>query len=192
MVRKAPLGWRLKNLIVHRAPDWPRLAMAYIARACGVPVIISHLYLRRRTVDGWWIDYGMVGTRVVTTAGVAFLVDAWQNILELEIMKYHGFGTGTNAEASSDTALQTECTTALLVDSTRATGSLTEGATGNIFRSVGTQTFDAAAVVTEHGLFSQAATGGGTLWDRTVFAAVNVSSGESIQVTYDNTFTAGS
>lgn len=136
-------------------------------------------------------QYGVVSRRVVTTAGVGFLVDAWQDLLELEIMKYHGVGTGTNAEASGDTALQTESTTALNPDSTRATGSLTEGASANIFRTVGTVTFDASAAITEHGLLSQAATGGGTLWDRSVFSAINVISADSIQFTYDMTASAG-
>jgi hypothetical protein len=189
---KAPLAWRVRNLIAHRAPDYPRLGVAYVARAMGVPVMRSVLKAKVRQADGAWIDYGILSTRVVTDAGVAFLVDAWQNSVELEIMKYHGVGTGTTAEAAGDTALVTESTTALDPDSTRATGSLAEGATANIFRSIGTVTFDNTAAITEHGLFSQAATGGGTLWDRSVFSAINVVSGDSIQFTYEVTFSAGS
>ncbi|MGE3176768.1 MAG: hypothetical protein AB7O32_04825, partial [Vicinamibacterales bacterium] len=95
------------------------------------------------------------------------------------------------AEAVGDTALVTESTTILNPDSTRATGTLAEGASANIFRSVGTVTFDGSGAITEHGLFSQAATGGGVLFDRSVFAAINVASGDSIQFTYDATLTAG-
>lgn len=190
--RKAPLAWRLRNFVMHRASDTPRLAVARVARLVGVPVIVSRLSAKHRTKDGKWTDYGLVSTRVVTNAGVAFLVDAWQNILELEIMKYHGVGIGVVAENATDTTLGTESTTALNPDSTRATGSLAEGATGNIFRTVGTITFDAIAAITEHGIFSQVATGGGTLWDRSVFAAINVVSGDSIQFTYEVTFAAGS
>ncbi len=124
---------------------------------------------------------------VVTTVGKGFLVDAWQNIVEMEIMKFHGVGTGTNAAAAGDTALQTEITTQINPDSTRATGSLTEGASANIFRTVGTVSFDGSAAVTEWGLFSQAATGGGTMFSRIVFSAINVSNGDSIQFTYDLT-----
>jgi len=105
-------------------------------------------------------------------------------------MIYHGCGTGTTAEAAADSALVTESTTALNPDSTRATGTQSEPA-ANQLRSTGTLTFDNTAAVTEHGLFSQAATGGGTLFDRTVFSAVNVVSGESIQFQYTVTFTAG-
>lgn len=189
---RAPLAWRAHHFVTRLLPDWPRLALATVARCCGVPVMISRLSGVLIRANGERVNYGLLSTRVVTTAGVWFLVDAWQNSVELEIMKYHGVGTGTNAEGAGDTALQTESTTALNPDSTRATGSLAEGATGNIFRSIGTVTFDASAAITEHGIFSQAATGGGTLWDRSVFSAINVVSGDSIQFTYDVTFSAGS
>lgn len=135
---------------------------------------------------------GLASLRVVTTAGVNFIVDAFQNSVELEILKYHGIGTGTNAEAAADTALQTELTTQYNPNDTRATGSLTEGASANIYRTVGTNTVDGAVAITEHGIFSQAATGGGTLLDRSVFSADNLSSGDSLQTTYDLTLTAGS
>jgi hypothetical protein len=47
--------------------------------------------------------------------------------------------------------------------------------------------------VTEHGIFMQAATGGGTLWDRSVFAAINLTgaNGDGLQSTYVLTCTAG-
>lgn len=139
-------------------------------------------------------DHGVVGRKVITTAGVGFLVDAWQNILELEIMKYHALGTGSTAEASGDTALVTELTTEY-TGNVRATGSLTEGASANIFRSVGTNTLDSGTpAVIEHGLMSQAATGGGTLWDRTKFGGsitLDGTAGDGLQTTYDVTCSAG-
>lgn len=137
--------------------------------------------------------YGLSSFRVVTTAGVGYIVDAWQNSVELEDMKYHALGTGSTAEASGDTALVTELTTEY-TGNVRATGSTTEGASANIFRTVGTNTLDGTpgAALREHGIFSQAATGGGVLMDRTVFAAITLSSGDSLQSTYDQTQTAGS
>lgn len=136
-------------------------------------------------------DYGQVSCKVVTTAGVGFLVDALQNLVEPEIMKYHGLGTGTNAEDVADTALQTELTTQYNPNSTRATGTLTEGSGANVFRSVATNTLDGSATITEHGILSQAATGGGVLLDRSVFTGLPLISGDSLQSTYDLTFTAG-
>ncbi len=139
------------------------------------------------------IFLGLASFRVVTTAGVNFIVDAFQNSVELENLKYHGIGTGSTAEAAGDTALVTELTTEY-TGNVRATGSTTEGASANIYRTVGTNTLDGTpgAALREHGIFDQAATGGGTLLDRTVYAAITLSSGDSLQATYDHTQTAGS
>lgn len=138
-------------------------------------------------------DYGVVSRKVVTDTGVGFIVDAFQNSVELENMKYHALGTGTNAEAAGNTALQTELTTEY-TGNVRATGSTTEGASANIYRSVGTNTLDSGTpAVTEHGIMSQAATGGGVIIDRSVFSAINLvgANGDGLQSTYDLTFTSG-
>jgi hypothetical protein len=134
---------------------------------------------------------GLLSTKLITDAGVAYLVDDWDggsNVIDL--FNFHGCGTGTNAEAAADTTLQTESTTALNPDSTRATGTKSQPA-ANQARSVGTVTFDASAAITEHGIFTQAATGGGTLWDRSIFSAINVVSADSIQFTHTTTYSAG-
>lgn len=167
------------SVVVYRACD-----------ACGRP----HVGRFAAPVQPWCSvqveDYGVTSRKVITTAGVGFLVDAWQNILELEIMKYHGLGTATTAEAVGQTALTTELTTQYNPDNTRATGSTTEGA-ANVFVSVGTNTLDASAVVEEHGLFSQAATGGGTLWDRSLTGTQTLSASDSLQTTYSMTASSG-
>lgn len=152
---------------------------------------VGRLYVSVRRANGDVEHLGLVCTKVITDAGVAFLVDDWDaNGQDISTMNFHGCGTGTNAEAAGDTALQTESTTALNPDNTRATGTRSQPA-ANQYRSVGTLTFDASAAITEHGIFSQAATGGGTLWDRSVFSAINVASGDSIQFTYTCTVSAG-
>lgn len=135
-------------------------------------------------------NHGVISRRVITNNGVAALVDAYQNTVEPETFKYHGLGTGTNAEAAGDSALQTELSTQYNPNSTRATGTTTE-TSSNIFETVATNTVDGSAAVTEHGLLTQAATGGGTLMDRSVFSAINLVSGDGLQSTYDQTLTAG-
>lgn len=180
--------WRLKNL-----PNlWRGLWRIITARLLNLP----HFYGRVSLVvfrNGQPIDYGLASLRVVTTAGVGYLVDALQNLVEPENLKFHGFGTGTTAEAAGDTALVTELTTQYATDNTRPTGSQTEAA-ANIYRTVGTLSPDTGGTIaiTEHGIFSQAATGGGTLLDRSVFSAVNLVAGsDSLQVTYDLTLSSG-
>lgn len=140
-------------------------------------------------------EYGLVGRKVVTTAGVGFIVDAFQNSVELEIQKYHGIGTGTTSENSSDTDIETELTTEYETNSTRATGTTAEGASANIYQTVATNTLDSGTpAVTEHGVLSSATVGAGVLLDRTVFSAVNLdgTAGDSLQSTYSLTLTAGS
>jgi hypothetical protein len=167
----------------------PRLTAA---RAIGLPHFYGSLYGKVFRGDGSIEDLGLMGLRVVTTAGVGYIVDAFQNIVEPENMKFHGFGTGGTAEASADTALVTELTTQYATDNTRPTGTTVEGASGNIYRTVATLAPDANVAITEHGVFSQAATGGGVLLDRTLFSVVNlVASVDSLQVTYELTFAAG-
>jgi hypothetical protein len=161
------------------------------ARALNLATFYGSLYLTHIKGDGEVVEYGLASMRVVTTAGVNFIVDAFQNTTEVETLKYHGIGTGTGGEVVGDTGLGTESTTALNPDSTRATGSTIEGGSANVYRTVGTLTVDATVAVTEHGIFSQAATGGGTLLDRSQFSALNLVSGDSIQATYDLTFSSG-
>lgn len=169
---------------------WRGLEKIAIARACNIPHFYGALWLRIYRASGKIEECGLVSLRVVTDAGVGFIVDAFQNLTELENMKYHGFGTGTNAEAAGNTALQTELTTQYAVANTRPTGSTTE-ASANTYRTVATLTPSASVAITEHGVFSQAATGGGVLLDRSVFSAVNLASGDSLQATYDLTFASG-
>jgi hypothetical protein len=185
---KAPLFWKLRNL-----PNiWRGLWRIAIARVLGIGHIYGALYLQVLRADGTIIDYGLVSLRVVTTAGVNAIVDAFQATFTLNNFKFHGIGTGASAEAASDTALGVELTTQYNPNSTRATGTTTEGASTYIYRSVGTNTVDAAVTVTEHGIFSQAATGGGSLLDRSVFGGIALANGDSLQSTYELTFPAGS
>lgn len=178
-----------------RRQTWPRLrkelAKFEAARLLGIQAILPALYLTKIDADGDRHLYGLASMRVITTVGVGFMVDAWQNLVELELMKFHALGTGGTAEAVGQTTLVTELTTQYNPDNTRATGTLAEGAGGNIFRTVGTNTVDAAVAITEHGLLSQAATGGGTLWDRSLFSVINLAIGDGLESTYDATIASG-
>lgn len=195
----ADLPWRAKlRTFIAEALLRPRIAAKGLYRgltkAEGV-FGVGRLYATVIRKDGRIEHLGLICTRVVTDAGVAFLVDDWDvntasATNDITTLKYHGCGTGVGAEAVGDTTLGTESTTALNPDSTRATGTQSQPS-ANQLRSVGTVTFDNTAAITEHGLFSQAATGGGTLWDRSLFSAINVVSADSIQFTYTCTVSSG-
>lgn len=181
-------AWRRRN-----TPNlWRGFRRVALARSLRLPHFYGQLWLTLLRGDGQVVDLGLASMRVVTTTGVGYIVDAFQNGVELENMKYHGLGTGTGAEASGDSALGTELTTEYSGD-TRATGTTIEGASANIYRTVATVTLDSGTpAVTEHGVFSAASAG--VLLDRSKFAAVNMvgTSADALSVTYDLTFTAGS
>jgi hypothetical protein len=190
----------LGNGILRALPHLPRdLSLELIELIGQITIVESQLGLVHNRFEGFDrkgkaiytpFDLGIVSRKVVTDTGVAFIVDAFQNLTEIENLKFHGIGTGGAAEAVGNTALTTELTTQYNPDNTRATGTTTENA-ANIYRTVGTNAVDSAVSITEHGIFSQAATGGGTLLDRSLFTAVALASGDSLQSTYDLTLTAG-
>lgn len=121
--------------------------------------------------------------RVITTAFVNALVDAFQAAAYINGWNYHTSGVGTNAEVIADTGLQSE------VAEARDAGTQAEGATANIYQSVATHTYAGSFAITEHGLFN--ASSAGVLMDRTVFPAINVVSGDRIEFTYELTVAAG-
>jgi hypothetical protein len=169
--------------------SWLLILGSTIGGMLGAVSFVGKTSVRILRANGQVIDLGMVSARKVTKVGVTYLCNAWKNAdSTLGAFKYAGCGTGVNAESNTDTTLQTECTAILNPASTRATCAMSvTGTDNNVLNAIGTLTFQGAGAITEHGLLSQAATGGGTLFDRSVFAAINVASGDSIQFTYQLT-----
>lgn len=142
------------------------------------------LYAKLIKSDGTVVDYGMISARVITDAGVAFLTDDWLNgTKDITNFNAHACGTGVGAEAVGNTALGTEV-------ETRVSGTKSKP-TAPQLQTVGTQSMTGTRAITEHGIFDSTTVGGSTLWDRSVFAAINVVSGDSIQWTYVCTVNSG-
>lgn len=183
----APLSWRVRNAV---RPSFIKGTLAnasarVFSRATGIPTLIAEL--RAVKIDGQTgqrIDYGVVSRKVITTAFVNYVVDQLQaEDSTFGDYKFHDSGVGTTAENVADTAMETTDGEA------RAVGTQTEGASANIYRSVGTIAYTTTKAITEHGLFNHLTAG--TLMDRSVFAALNVVNGDSIQFTYELTLPAG-
>ena len=183
--QRAPLSWRIRNSI--RPSYWggwlaTRAAIRF-SWLTGIPTLTSELALVLKRSDGSVIDYGVVGYRSITTAFVTYMVDQLQtDTTTWGDFKYHDSGVGATAENVTDTDMQTTD------GESRATGTQTESAS-NAYRSVGTIAYTSTKAITEHGLFN--ASSGVTLLDRTVFSAVNVVSGDSIEFTYTLTVSSG-
>lgn len=136
----------------------------------------------------WWqrlkaLIFGEAG--LVTTAGVTYMATDFAAGLaspRISAFNYHDCGTGTTAAAVGDTALGSAAGTA------RVAGTQSNPASGQ-YKTVATISFTSSLAITEWGLFSASASG--TLWDRRVFSAINVASGDSIQFSYTLTVNAG-
>lgn len=179
------LAWKLRNILRWGfIKAWLGVMLGVpLARALGLMTAYGKLEARLVRADGSMVDYGMLSMRVVTTAFVNFVTDQLQT--ETSVFgdfKYHDSGVGTTAENITDTAMETTD------GESRATGTQTESA-ANAYRSVGTISYTTTKAITEHGLLNDPTAG--TLMDRSVFAAINVVNGDSIQFTYTLTISAG-
>lgn len=189
VIRAAGPGWRwrLRNAL---RPSFVIGWLAYLlarpfARVTGLVVMTARLQARVLRSDGTVVNYGVLSYRKVTTAFVNYLVD--NLIAEASAFgdfKYHDSGVGTTAENVADTAMETTD------GEERVVGSQIEGGNPNEYVSVGTVTYSSTKAITEHGLFN--ASTSGILLDRSVFSAVNVENGDSIQFTYTLTVNAES
>lgn len=191
-MRKPSLRWRLKQAaLLLRNGSYFMPMLAWIARRFGLFVGYGELRAIVLHADGTATDYGLLGRKLVTSAGVNYIAaDFAGGGSDVQDFKFHGFGTGTGSESTANTTLGTELTTEYVTNSTRPTGS--QSASTNTYTTVGTLAPDSGGTlaITEHGLFS--ASSSGTLLDRTVFSAVNlVASADSLQATYVLTLPSG-
>ncbi len=193
---KAPLMWKVKNTLRPAyISGWAAKHIATMAtKFLPITAITSELTIRKfdRNRD-MWVDYGVVGRKVVTRIAAELICDGFQaTSAVLGDFFYHALGTEITAEDVSDTALASEFTTAYLTDNVRATGTQTEqSASPQVYETVATNTVDAASEAQEHGILNQAAAAGGSLLDRTTFSVINLSASDAIQSTYRLTIQAG-
>lgn len=168
--------WKLCNL-PHRLRGWKEEAKRLAKMGVN-----AELRLRIRHPNKEWTNLGVASRRVITTVGAGFIVDAFQNLVELEAMNYHDSGTGTNAESAGDTTLQTPAGPA------RVLGTQSEG-TSVQYKTVGTISYTTTQTIAEHGIFSAATSG--VLLDRSVFTGISVVNGSQIEFTYTLTVSTG-
>lgn len=135
--------------------------------------------------DGTHEDLGLVSEKKVTGA---FVTDIVANLVTdttaFGDYKYHDSGTGNTAEANTQTALVTP------YGGARATGTQVAGgtATAPTYTSVATISYTSGLAIVEHAIFN--ASSSGTMMDRSLFSAINVVNGDSIQFTYVLTLNA--
>jgi len=139
-------------------PKWRKLYWQF-RRGGHLPLAMTFAAFLSYALRGDPMMPWLVG--VVTTAGVNKITTLPQALIMS--FNYHSSGTGSNAEAIGDTALQTP-TGIAVVSGTQSNPS------ANIYRSVATVTYDGGYNITEWGLFDVS----NVLWDRRRFAAYPV------------------
>ena len=193
---KAPLAWKVKNTMRPAyIGGWLAKHIATTAaKFLPITAITSELEIRKLDYDrGIWVDYGIVGRKVVTRLGAELICDAFQaGSATISDFFYHALGTEITAEDVADLALADEWTAGYLEDSTRASGTQTEqAASPQVYETVGTNTTDETSAAQEHGIFNVQTSGAGSLLDRTTFSIINLSASDAIQSTYRLTVQAG-
>ena len=138
--------------------------------------------------DGRVEDLGVISRKKVTGE---FATDIIANMVTdttaFGDYKFHDSGTGVGAESNTDGDLGTPAG-----PTTRATGTQVAGgtATAPTYTTVGTIAYTGTLAITEHAVFNTASRASTAILDRSVFSAINVDSGESIQFTYVLTINA--
>lgn len=139
--------------------------------------IINFKHFRK----GKLIDERIV-KNLITNAGLAAVAGLVLTDVSVNDFDYIAIGTGTTAANAADTALETEITTN---GGQRAAGTgtrVTTTQTNDTAQLVVTFNFTGSFAVTEAGMLNAGASG--DLLCRQVFAAINVVSSDSLQVTW--------
>lgn len=130
---------------------------------------------------GHWSDKAVVAN-LITNAGFALVAGRINGSGSPAAATYIGVGTGTTAANVADTTLETEITDSGLERASASVSLVTTTVTNDTAQMVVTFTVTGTKAVTESGVLNAASTG--TLLCRQVFSAINVVSGDSLQITW--------
>lgn len=123
-----------------------------------------------------------ISRNLITSVGLAVVAGQINGATTAPVTAI-AIGTGTNAANASDTTLQTETTTNGGQRGAATASRVTTAITNDTAQWVKTFTFTGSFAITEEGLLDNN-TSGGNLLARQVFSAVNVASGDSLQITH--------
>lgn len=141
-----------------------------------------NLDLRVAGLTGSWTDKEVV-YNTITNAGLAVIAKRLGGITANPIT-HMAIGTGT----PTVTTLQSEISTGGGARAAVTPASATTTVTNDTVRSTNTFTFSGSFAVTEEGLFN--ASSSGDMPASRSFSVINVSSGDSLQITHDIVITA--
>lgn len=130
---------------------------------------------------GTWATEKVIGN-LITNAGFALAAGLLNGSGTPAAATYIAVGTGTTAAAVTDTALQTETATSGLSRAAGTVSLVTTTVTNDTAQILKSFSVTGTVAVTESGVLNAASTG--TLLCHQVFTAINVVSGDTLQVTW--------
>jgi hypothetical protein len=122
----------------------------------------------------------------IVNAGLAAIAGLLLSDVSVDDFDYIAVGTGTDAAAAGDTTLGTEITDSGLERAAGTGTRETTTVTNDTAQLTKTFTVTGTKAVTEAGILNAAAAG--TLLARQVFSAINVVSGDSLQINWQIVF----
>lgn len=134
----------------------------------------------RTRLTGQWVE-SLTLSNLITNAGKAGVASRINGAGSEAAFTYIAIGIGTTAAAVGDTTLESEITTNGGQRAAATASRVTTDVTNDTARLVVTFSFTGTFAVTEAGALN--ASSSGVLLNRQVFTAVNVVSGDSLQVT---------
>lgn len=194
MVRKAPLLWRIRNFA--RFAHLHGLFAVWIAwlasKLTSLPFVVGEWQVVIYRADGTVEDLGVVCRKVITDTSLVKFADAlYDGSFSPQSFAWGGVGSGTTAPAAGDTALASEFTTQLTVDNQRTAVTKSKPTTTSV-KMTFAATLDTTVSAAEFGIFSQQATGGGTLLDRGTMTPYTLGNGDGFGGVFTMTFARGS
>lgn len=136
-------------------------------------------------ITGVWSTKPII-ENLVTTVGKGIISGQLNGVTTAPVTAI-AIGIGTTGAAAGDTALQSESTTNGAQRGAATCTRQTTTTTNDTAQLVKTFTFTGSFAITEEGLFDNN-TSGGNMLARQVFSAVNVISGDTLQITHKIVF----
>lgn len=175
-------GWTEKVLTDKDGNVKPMFHWNFLGRFIAT---FFHKDLKINHITGVWTIKPMIDN-LVTTVGKGIISGQLNGVTAAPVTAI-AIGTGTNAAAAGDTALQIEITDSGGARGAATTSRQTTTTSNDTAQWVKTFTFTGSKAVTEEGLLDNN-TSGGNLLARQVFSAVNVASGDTLQITHKVAF----
>jgi hypothetical protein len=143
--------------------------------------VVSPLFPKIPFILGFWSNSRLI-SNLITNAGAAGAASRLNGSGGEAAFTYIATGTGTTAAAVGDTALQTEIIDSGLARANATASRVTTDVTNDTAQLLYSFSVTGTKAVTESGVLNAASAG--VLLARQVFSAINVVSGDTLQITW--------